>query len=141
MYATSTAPKAALPLQASSDSSPGIAGSESDESWEDLGRNTPAIAEPVELSLRPKRWIPFSEGPRSCVGRALADMSMTGTLATLLARFHFRLADKVMVSTGPCDAPVLGLVGALFVLCTLQMKVKLCMQADAVACRQHVVCV
>lgn len=100
VYATSNAPKAALPPDASPDSSPGIAGSDSDESWEDLGRNIPAAAEPVELSLRPKRWIPFSEGPRSCVGRALADMSMTGTLATLLAQFHFRLADKMGGSEG-----------------------------------------
>ena len=42
-----------------------------------------------------KRFLAFSDGPRSCVGQPLAYINVTATLAVLLANFHFRLADKV----------------------------------------------
>ena len=42
-----------------------------------------------------KRFIPFSDGPRDCVGRNLATMNITAALATLLGHFSFRLADSV----------------------------------------------
>ena len=39
--------------------------------------------------------MPFGEGPRNCLGQNLAYTSMLTILATLLGRFHFRLADEV----------------------------------------------
>lgn len=62
----------------------------------DVGKKAQATAEGTDLLNRTKRWFPFSEGPRSCVGQTLANMNVTGTLATLLAHYHFRLADQVM---------------------------------------------
>ena len=44
---------------------------------------------------RPKRYMPFAEGPRNCVGQSLAKMSLAATIATLLQTFTFRLADEV----------------------------------------------
>ena len=57
-----------------------------DDSWVDVAG---------QQTNRAKRWFAFSDGPRSCVGLTLANMNMTSTLATLLAHFHFRLADQV----------------------------------------------
>ena len=42
-----------------------------------------------------KRFLPFSLGTRDCVGQSLARMNTTTTVAMLLARFKFQLADKV----------------------------------------------
>ncbi len=67
-----------------------------DDSWVDVGKQTQAAAEIKEPLNQSKRWFPFSEGPRSCVGQTLANMNVTGTLATLLAHYHFRLADQVL---------------------------------------------
>ncbi len=67
-----------------------------DDSWVDVGKQTQAAAAIKEPLNQPKRWFPFSEGPRSCVGQTLANMNVTGTLATLLAHYHFRLADRVL---------------------------------------------
>ena len=44
---------------------------------------------------RVKRFLPFSLGTRDCVGQSLARMNTTATVAMLLARFKFQLADKV----------------------------------------------
>ena len=49
-------------------------------------------------SKRPKRYIPWAEGPRSCVGKNLANVSLMATTATLLQHFRFRLADNVRTS-------------------------------------------
>ena len=46
-------------------------------------------------SRRPKRYFPFAEGPRSCVGQSLAKVSLVATMATLLSRFSFKLAEEV----------------------------------------------
>ena len=46
-------------------------------------------------SKRPKRYFPFAEGPRSCVGQSLAKVSLLATMATLMQHFHFCLADEV----------------------------------------------
>jgi cytochrome P450 len=46
-----------------------------------------------------KRYLPFSEGPRSCAGMSLAKVNMTATLASLLGNFSFQLADEVTFST------------------------------------------
>ena len=42
-----------------------------------------------------KRYMPFGEGPRNCLGQNFAHTSMLTILATLLGRFHFRLAAEV----------------------------------------------
>ena len=44
---------------------------------------------------RIKRFLPFSDGKRDCVGQAMARMNYTATLARLLAHFHFELAPEV----------------------------------------------
>ncbi len=46
--------------------------------------------------MRPKRYFPFAEGPRNCVGQNLAKVSLTATVATLMQHFSFRLADEVL---------------------------------------------
>ncbi len=46
-----------------------------------------------------KRYLPFSEGPRSCAGSSLAKVNMTATLASLLGNFSFGLADEVLLPT------------------------------------------
>ncbi|CAL8465573.1 g5109 [Coccomyxa elongata] len=46
-------------------------------------------------SKRPKRYFPFAEGPRNCVGQSLAKVSLLVTTATLLQHFSFRLADEM----------------------------------------------
>ena len=48
----------------------------------------------MRREARPKRFLPFMEGPRSCAGQALAAMNMTATLALLYGRFSFCLADE-----------------------------------------------
>ena len=50
---------------------------------------------PTGDSKRPKRYFPFAEGPRNCVGQSLAKVSLVATMATLLQHFHFCLADEV----------------------------------------------
>ena len=58
---------------------------------------------PDVLEFNPDRWaqkrpfkrgsfIPFSDGPRSCVGRHYAMMESVTALAVILSRFEFRLA-------------------------------------------------
>ena len=54
-----------------------------------------ADADEGEGEGRAKRFLPFSLGTRDCVGQSLARMSAITTVAMLLARFRFQLADKV----------------------------------------------
>jgi len=42
-----------------------------------------------------KRYMPYAAGSRGCVGRPQAQVTMLATLAALLSRFSFRLAEKV----------------------------------------------
>ena len=42
-----------------------------------------------------KRYLPFSTGPRQCIGQSLAHMMHNVGVAVLLCRFSFRLAPKV----------------------------------------------
>mmetsp|Transcript_8675 Transcript_8675/g.26027 ORF Transcript_8675/g.26027 Transcript_8675/m.26027 type:complete len:414 (-) Transcript_8675:841-2082(-) len=44
---------------------------------------------------RVRRFYPFSQGQRGCVGRGLAAMNYTAAAAVLLGTFHFRLADDM----------------------------------------------
>lgn len=46
-----------------------------------------------------KRFIPFSNGRRNCIGQPLAKMNIMAMLAELLGRFHFELAPEV---SGTC---------------------------------------
>ena len=125
MYAKPSAGQAAPPTQPSSDSNSQKASSESDESWVDVGKPVPVVLDSTDPLSRHKRWYPFSEGPRSCVGQSLANMNLTGTLATLLAHFHFRLADQVMMM--PISVPACA--------CLHHNAGKTpCKQIDAVAC-------
>ena len=54
---------------------------------------------------RVKRYIPFSDGRRDCVGQALARMNYMSTLARLLGNFHFELAPEVCGFRCPCSSP------------------------------------
>lgn len=44
---------------------------------------------------RTLRFIPFGEGARHCVGKNLAQINYTATLATLLGHFSFTLGAQV----------------------------------------------
>ena len=65
--------------------------------------------EDVELGggrKRAKRYFPFAEGPRHCVGMSLANITLPATLAVLLSRYSFKLADEVRLSHGQfCYGP------------------------------------
>ena len=49
---------------------------------------------------KPKRFFPFAEVPRNCVGQSLAMTTLPTTLAMLLSRFHFGLADSMGGAVG-----------------------------------------
>jgi hypothetical protein len=60
-----------------------------------------------------KRYLPFSEGPRSCAGMSLAKINLTATLATLLGNFTFQLAEEVSM-----PAPLSCFLFSLPLLCS-----------------------
>jgi len=63
-----------------------------------LLRHATVMRAPVRgaaAAARPKRYMPFAEGPRNCVGQSLAKLSLATVVATLLQTFSFRLADEV----------------------------------------------
>lgn len=47
-----------------------------------------------------KRYIPFAEGPRSCVGQSLAKTNLVATLASLLPGYHFELDGSMGGAAG-----------------------------------------
>ena len=47
----------------------------------------------LEKKFSPYEFIPFGNGARRCVGEALAQYEMKLSIATLLSRYRFRLAD------------------------------------------------
>ena len=49
---------------------------------------------------RAKRYIPFADGPRNCIGQSLAQTTLPITLGALLSHFSFRLADQVSRAPG-----------------------------------------
>ena len=52
--------------------------------------------------VRGRRYLPFGDGVRSCVGQSLAKMNYTATLALVLSHFSFRLADRVSACAHRC---------------------------------------
>lgn len=42
-----------------------------------------------------RRFLPFSMGPRQCIGQSLARMMHDVGIAMLVSHFHFQLAPKV----------------------------------------------
>ena len=69
-----------------------------------------------------KRFIPFSEGSRDCVGQSLARLNLTTTLAQLFGSFSFRLDELVRARlNAPCPSracclPAVGCGGIFFSL-------------------------
>ena len=67
-------------------------------SWlcsQDGVEDLPAASAQEAGAKRPKRFVPFSQGPRDCVGQTLAKLNLTTTLAQLYGNFTFTLADQV----------------------------------------------
>eukprot|EP00884_Botryococcus_braunii_P022866 jgi/Botrbrau1/9263/Bobra.180_1s0020.1 len=68
-----------------------------------------------------KRYIPFSEGPRNCVGLSLANVLMPTTLAALYSRFTFSLAPQMGGPQGVEERETfhvtLGIEGGLQLIC------------------------
>ena len=44
--------------------------------------------------LQVRRYMPYGSGSRECLGMPQARVTMLATLAAMLSRFSFRLADK-----------------------------------------------
>ncbi|KAK9812980.1 hypothetical protein WJX72_006775 [[Myrmecia] bisecta] len=65
------------------------------ERW--LGDTTPSEdqdASSDSKDVKPSAFLPFSVGPRNCVGQAMAKMTYTTTLALLYSRFTFKLVQE-----------------------------------------------
>ena len=75
----------------------GVAGGDASESNEAGGDGGEGAAGGASSSSadgdrgRAKRYIPFAEGPRNCVGQSLAKTNLVATLASLLPGYHFQL--------------------------------------------------
>ncbi|CAK0787662.1 hypothetical protein CVIRNUC_010884 [Coccomyxa viridis] len=82
------------------------------------GTNIDSDEQEENDSRRPKRYFPFAEGPRSCVGQSLAKVSLVATMATLLSRFSFKLADEMGGPEGVLKRErytlVIGLKGGMY---------------------------
>ena len=50
------------------------------------------------MDMQVRRYMPWAAGSRNCVGMPQAQVTMQATLATLLSRFSFRLAERVRPS-------------------------------------------
>jgi len=78
------------------------------DGWYDAGEEGPAAGPGGDLEADPnaagsgraKRYIPFAEGPRNCVGQSLAKVSLVTTMATLLPRFRFVLDESMGGAAG-----------------------------------------
>lgn len=76
----------------------------------------------VDANRRPKRYFPFAEGPRNCVGQSLAKVSLVATAATLMASLSFSLADQMGGPEGVRAREQYTLVG----FPTLFIQMRLC---------------
>lgn len=56
-----------------------------------------------------RRFLPFGDGSRKCIGGELGRVSLTATLARVIGNFRFSLADKVRSPVLPPPPPVHGL--------------------------------
>ena len=81
-------------------------------------------------SMRPKRYFPFAEGPRNCVGQNLAKVSLLGTMATLMQHFTFRLADEVTTPTLVLYTGCKNNCGIWYHLLLLYERTRLCQGPD-----------
>jgi fatty acid synthase len=57
------------------------------------------------MAMQVKRFMPFLEGNRQCIGMPLAKLNLTTAVAVLLSHFSFRLADNVSHFTSPLSLP------------------------------------
>ena len=90
----------------------------------------------LDLSKQGKRWFPFSDGPRNCVGQALAKMNMAATFAQLYSHYSFQLAEEVTTipTTLGQDAPWLVRCGFG---CAPGMQISMCRE---LVCFKGAVC-
>lgn len=65
--------------------------------WLDPEAEYAAMPSPYNKGAKSKRLFPFSQGQRNCVGRGLAQMNYTTTVAKLFSHFSFKLADQVCI--------------------------------------------
>ncbi|KAK9825238.1 hypothetical protein WJX74_002715 [Apatococcus lobatus] len=62
-----------------------------------------------EKAGKVRRFMPFSYGPRSCVGQNLANLTMMTFVATVCAHFHLQLAPEIGDKQGIEDAALTNL--------------------------------
>lgn len=75
---------------------------DSAEYWEPELSGSGASGERDEAQRQQyKKYIPFGDGMRGCIGQSLAKMNYTATTALLLSHFTFRLADTVRSLSQP----------------------------------------
>ncbi len=74
------------------------------------------IADKGAGEQRYKKYMPFGDGMRACVGQSLAKMNYTTATALLLSHFTFRLAERVCKPSNclPATSVVLWLALGLF---------------------------
>ena len=65
-------------------------------------------------ALQVKRFIPFSVGPRDCIGQNLAKVNYQTTVPMLLSQFSFKLADEVSPCHQSCSKKDLDQPGLSF---------------------------
>eukprot|EP00884_Botryococcus_braunii_P001267 jgi/Botrbrau1/11140/Bobra.331_1s0009.2 len=94
--------------------------------------NTPSTSYPGDLDDEArhstgKKYMPFSDGPRNCVGMPLAKIAMTATLATVLAHFSFQLAPEMGGPEGVRRSEhfhtTLGVTGGMRFICRPRARV------------------
>ena len=68
------------------------------------------------LQVQVKRFMPFLEGNRQCIGMSLAKLNYMTVVALLLSHFRFRLADDVRKAPSLPHCPAVA-CSAIFVAC------------------------
>ncbi|GAB4815789.1 hypothetical protein N2152v2_002835 [Parachlorella kessleri] len=64
------------------------------KTWQNR-KDTGSGAAELPRAERALRFLPFSSGPRDCIGQNLSKLNYMATLAVLLGRFSFRLAPEM----------------------------------------------